>query len=294
MKEQQQSVFAEDDTNFGGYFAAIRPHLWKIILLSLAVGILVLFLLFLKKNLYKSTAIITPAPEDGKQVSALGALASFGISIGGPTKIEDLEALFKSDDLTVRVFHKYNVWPFIFQEDFDAKKKKLKIKWTDRLLGEQGEYKKPGDWDAIRAAEDNLRISVNRKMGTLSISFESPSPEGSATIVRYYLEEGKSRLQEEAFERANKNKKFIEEQISNTVDALNRDRLYSLYGQEVEKEMLARNREQFGFTIVDSPRVPDRKSWPPRILYAFLASILFFLVSIVICGEFRNRGATSN
>ncbi len=49
------------------------------------------------------------------------------------------------------------------------------------------------------------------------------------------------------------NKKFIEEQIGKTVDALNRDQLYSLLGQEVEREMMARNREQFGFRVIDSP-----------------------------------------
>ena len=82
--------------------------------------------------------------------------------------------------------------------------------------------------------------------------------------MKYYLDEGKSRLQEEALDRAIKNKKFIEEQIGKTIDALTRDRLYSLYGQEVEREMMARNREQFGFRVIDSPRVPDRKSRPMR------------------------------
>jgi len=84
--------------------------------------------------------------------------------------------------------------------------------------------------------------------------------------VKYYLDEGKSRLQEEALDRAVKNKKFIEEQIGKTVDALTRDRLYSLYGQEVEREMMARNREQFGFKVIDAPRVPDRKFKPGEAL----------------------------
>ena len=44
--------------------------------------------------------------------------------------------------------------------------------------------------------------------------------------MRYYLEEAKSRLQEEAFERAVRNKRFIEDQIGRTVDPLTRDRLY--------------------------------------------------------------------
>ena len=84
--------------------------------------------------------------------------------------------------------------------------------------------------------------------------------------MKYYLDEGKSRLQEEAFDRAIKNKKFIEEQIGKTVDALTRDRLYSLYGQEVEREMMARNREQFGFRVVDARRVPDQKIHAPAYL----------------------------
>jgi len=92
-----------------------------------------------------------------------------------------------------------------------------------------------------------------------SVSFESPSAGGSANIAKYYLDEGKSRLQEEAFDRASKNKKFIEEQIGKTVDALTRDRLYSLYGLEVEREMMARNREQFGSGL-STPQDPGPKS----------------------------------
>jgi len=52
---------------------------------------------------------------------------------------------------------------------------------------------------------------------------------------------------------------------------LTRDRLYMLYGQEVEREMMGRNREQFGFRVVDAPRVPDRKFNPHRGLVTILA-----------------------
>jgi hypothetical protein len=105
--------------------------------------------------------------------------------------------------------------------------------------------------------------------------------------VKYYLDEGKSRLQEEALDRATKNKKFIEEQIGKTIDALTRDRLYSLYGQEVEREMMGRNREQFGFRLVDSPRIPDKKSGPHRV---FIVLTVVFLMFPVWCGYFLVRG----
>ena len=64
----------------------------------------------------------------------------------------------------------------------------------DSLLGRGKEPKPPSDWDAIRAAKDRLKVSVNKKASTVSVSFESPSAEGSANILKHYLEEGKSRF----------------------------------------------------------------------------------------------------
>ena len=272
----------EDEIDLGEYFAILRRNGWKIVLFSLAVGLVTLLVMFQFPNIYQATAVLTPAVDEKRPNPALGILASLGVDIGNPTKVEDLETLFKSNDLTVRVFQKYNLWPVVLPDKFDAVTGKVRPAWTDRLFrGEKGP-RAPGDWDAIRAARDRLKVFVNKKVGTVSVSYESPSAEGSANIVKYYLDEGKTRLQEEAFDRASKNKKFIEEQIGKTVDALTRDRLYSLYGQEVEREMMARNREQFGFRVVDAPRVPDRKSGPHRAQIALFVTILSSVFSIPI------------
>jgi len=285
MEENVSREYEEAEIDLGRYWAALRPNWWKIAFFSLGVGILTLLYMFTKPNLYKASATITPSADESRQNPALGAIASFGIQVGGPSKVEDLESLFKSNDLTVRVFRKYNLWPIVFADKFDPATGTMKPGWMDRLFGNEKGRRPPGDWDAIRAAKDRLVVSVNRRTGTLDVSFESPSPEGSANIVRDYLEEARARLQEEAFDRANKNKKFIQEQIARTVDALTRDRLYTLYGQEVEREMLARNREQFGFRVIDAPRVPDRKSRPARGTTAVAATLLsamaFFVFFVV-------------
>jgi hypothetical protein len=110
--------------------------------------------------------------------------------------------------------------------------------------------------------------------------------------LKNYIEEAKSRLQEEAFDRAFKNKKFIEEQIGRTVDPLTRERLFLLYGQEVEREMLAKNREQFGFRVIDSPRVPDRKAKPPRAMAATAAFFTASLISSLIILSLKKKPST--
>jgi uncharacterized protein involved in exopolysaccharide biosynthesis len=54
--------------------------------------------------------------------------------------------------------------------------------------------------------------------------------------------------------------------------------------------MMARNREQFGFKVIDSPRVPDRKSGPHRALVSLLATALTFMVSSVfLAARWRKR-----
>jgi len=287
MEETITRQYEEDGIDFDQYRVALQPNLWKIALISLAVGVATLLYMIMKPNIYQATAVITPSIDEKKQNPAIGALASFGVSVGGPSSVEDLDTLFKSNDLTVRVFRKYNLWPIVLEDKYDASTGKAKTSWVDRLFGNDKKQKPLGDWDAIRASKDRLNVSVNKKAGTVSVSFESPSAEGSANIVKHYLDEGKSRLQEEALDRAIKNKIFIEEQTRKTVDALTRDRLYTLYGQEVEREMMARNREQFGFRVIDSPRVPDTKFKPKRSKGAILAFVLSFFAG---CVYFIARG----
>lgn len=267
--------------SLGELFAILRGEWRKIALLSLAAGIATFIVMLAMPNVYRATAVITPAVEEKGQPSAFGVLASFGVDIGAPNKVEDLETLFKSKDLSVRVFRKYNLWPIVFRDRYDSASSKIKGNWLGSITGGGKGTRFPSDWDAIRAADDRLIVSINKRNGTVSVSFDSSSPESSATIVGYYLDEGKNRLQEEALDRAGKNKKFIEEQIGKTLDALTRERLYSLYSQEVEREMMGRNRQQFGFRIVDTPRVPDRKLKPSRTIAAIVAAGLVFIACCV-------------
>jgi hypothetical protein len=80
--------------------SVIRTNLWKIVLLSLIVGFSTAIWMFMKPNLYQASAILSPIGEESKPSSALGALAAFGIPVGSSSKLEELEALFRSDDLT--------------------------------------------------------------------------------------------------------------------------------------------------------------------------------------------------
>ena len=293
MAERAMTIENRDDEfNISDFLLVLRKIWWKVILLSLLTGIASLLVTLQLPNIYKASTIITPVNGEGENSSALNALSMFGIDIGAPSTIVDLETLFRSQDLTVRVFNKYKLWPIVFVDRYDEQTGNITFPLTERLLKNEVASRLANDWDAIRVVKKRLRIASNMKSRTLTISFESRSMEGSAKIVGYYLEEGKSRLQEEALEKAVKNKKFIENQIVKTADPLTRERLYRLYGQEIEREMMARNREQFGFRVVDSPRKPDRKTKPQRVITTILSIFLSLPIWTIIIG-YRGRRTSS-
>jgi uncharacterized protein involved in exopolysaccharide biosynthesis len=291
VRGQAEAGVRDAQIDFGEMFRRLRRIWWKTLLLSLAAGVVTFAIMRTFPNLYLASAVVSPPPEDVRQSPALGALASIGLTVGGPSSVEDLEALFRSRDLAAQVFRKHDLWAVVLEDAYDNVAKKVKVSRLGRLLDPDAVPGPPGDWDAIRAVKDRLSVSVNKKAGTVTVSFESSSAQGSADVVRFYLEEGKSRMQDEALARAGKNKRFILDQISATFDPITRERLYSIYGQEVEREMLARNQEQFGFKVIDSVRVPDKKSGPKRVKSAALAMALSLPFGAFLFGALEKRRA---
>jgi len=286
---EAKTVTQEQETpiDLAPYIRILRAEKWKIALFSLGVGILTLLYMLTVPNTYRATAVIRPdRMESNRGPSNFGPLASFGFMGGIPSRVEDLEVLLKSEDLAIRMFRKNDLWPLLLPDSYDPVTKAPKKSWLGRLFGGVAKARTFSDWDAVRAVRGRMKVTSERKTGVINISFESRSAEGSATILRTYLDEAKSRLQDEALSRANNNKEFIQGQIGQAVDPLTRGRLFELYGQEVEREMLARNREQFGFTIIDSPKAPDQKTGPRRIRSAMMATILAFFAG---CGYFMFR-----
>lgn len=294
---QTQSELEAPATQTGGHgvpaglaaqVALLRRSALPIVAFALGCGVLTLLLAFTVPDTFRARAVIQPASDDSKNPSAaLGALgASFGIQLGGPSRIEDVDALLHSQDLTAAVFQKNDLWAEVFGSSYDPRKRGLK-----RLLP-IGETKPLGDWDAIRVAETALKTSVNKKAGTLSVTWESLTPEGCAKVLDAYLTEARARLQTESLDRARKNKAFLQKQLLENSDALARDRLFTLLGQELEKEMLALNPGQAGFRDLDRPRVPDRKAGPQRSILAVAATLLAGLAAAWFTLQRRQREAS--
>ena len=277
----------EVEINLGEYFAILRKNGWKIVLFSLAVGLVTLLVMFLLPNIYQASAVITPAVQDKRGKSRLrDARDVRGRTSEGRPRSRTWNLSSRATTSPCGSSGNTTSGRSCIRTGSIPRPGRSEIHGRPVCSAERNQGRPETGTPSV-PRRIRLKVFVNRRAGTLSVSFESSSPAGSADIVKYYLDEGKNRLQEEALDRASQ-----KQEVHRGAD---RDRRCAhprppvpLLGQEVEQEMMARNREQFGFRVIDSPRVPDRKSKPERARSAVTATVLSFLLACIFL-VFRNK-----
>jgi len=70
-----------------------------------------------------------------------------------------------------------------------------------------------------------------------------------------------------------------------------RQKIYNLIAQQIETSMMSEMKENFAFTMIDSPREPDRKVFPDRKKIVKIGSLisLFTGISFGFLVEYRGR-----
>jgi hypothetical protein len=78
-------------------------------------------------------------------------------------------------------------------------------------------------------------------------------------------------------------KRHRKKRIGKVVHAIRNMARYGTASMGPQHQMIARSREPFRFRVIDSPRVPDRKSKPGRGVGALMAS-LFLVCNFYLFG----------
>jgi uncharacterized protein involved in exopolysaccharide biosynthesis len=252
------------------------------------VGALLLALIvsLLMSNVYRSEATIIPRQQE--KAEGAGILAAlkgmFGIAgdivgFGGGGDVNKIEALLKSRDLVRRVVEKNGLLPKLFEDDWDPQKKE----WKDNPA--------PTVQDAYKLiSEDLLIVSRDRRTDILTIKFDHKDPQFARAMVDSYLTELSESLREATLKDAGENRRFLQEQLDRTFDALLREKISNRLAKEIETETFARAQKYYSFIVLDPPVVSDlnKKVKPKRILICVLAVTMagFFAVFLAFFLEY--------
>lgn len=300
-------------------------ELWQVVwkkrkLISYIVGVVVILTVIISlfmTNIYESRAVITPVEAKnsggGGMAAALMQQMGGGLSglIGLPESATSSEImlLLKSNILREKIISEYNLLPVLFSEQWDSEKKAWKkgggfslnpLTWISKLIAavkpaDKKIIKKepgvPDIWDGLRALDGLVKISNDKKENSIAISAEFDDPAIAASIVNYFLAALNNHMSGEAKRVAAINKKYLEEQLSQTSDPFIKQKIYNMIAQQIETSMMAEVKENFSFKIIDPPKVPDKKVKPKRaqmVLLSFVVS-LFIAVFIIFFLEYLEK-----
>lgn len=186
----------DDGISLGELFAILLAH-WKLIIGgSLLAGLAGLGVAFLLPPIYTAKTVILPPQQQQSSAAAalsnLGALAGLaGASVSSPA--DKYVALMQSATVSNHVIDKFKL--------MEVYESKLRV-------------------DAQKELSTNVRISVGKKDGLLSIEVDDKSPERSAAMANHYVEELRTLTTSLAVTEAQQRRVFFEQQLQKTRDKL--------------------------------------------------------------------------
>jgi uncharacterized protein involved in exopolysaccharide biosynthesis len=313
--ESPEEYRGKSPNGFGGEDEIDLLELWRVVwkrrklivrIVSAVVLMTIVVSLFMT-NIYQAEAVIVPVETKNGGGGMASALMSqmgggFGGLIGLPESSSSMEIglLLESKVLRKKIINDYNLLPILFPEQWDQEKKVWKkgsgwslnpLAFISKLIGamkpadKKGVKKDPGipdELDGLRMLENLVKINKNKKDNYITISVQFDDPDTAAAMVGYFLMALNDHMSKEAKRVATMNKKYLEEQLSQTNDPLIQQKIYNMIAQQMETSMMAAVKENFAFKIIDPPLVPDKKLKPKRAQMVVLSFVVALFLAVFV------------
>jgi len=210
---------------------------------------------------YEAVIMISPVMEDAGsgRLGALGSLASqygglaslAGLNIGGRGRKDEALATLQSELLTESYISKNNLLPVLYWRDWDA----ARHRWTTDSP--------PTLWKANRFFKKGVRdITEDRKSGLVLLTIRWRDPKLAAQWANDLARITNDYLRTKAIEESERNIHYLNEQAVKTNIVEVQKAIYALLQDEINKQMVARGREEYALKVVDPAFVPEKPSTP--------------------------------
>lgn len=157
--------------------------------------------------------------------------------------------------------------------ELDSKIFTLKNNWVD---------KKPSYLEVHRVfLDDIIVLNKEKRTGYITISATHLSPVYAKYILDLVIEELDSIIKKRDLDEADRALDFLSEQFLNTSLSEIRKSLNQLMYKQLQTQLMANVSEGYFIKVLDSSFIPDKKSYPPRILVLIFFTFLGLLFGLV-------------
>jgi uncharacterized protein involved in exopolysaccharide biosynthesis len=283
MDQKSQTAVYADEISLRDLFTEFRNS--KVILCVLiavfTVGGGILGLLSEKE--YQASALLSPTIEDNTgRMGGLSALASqysglaslAGISLPGSKGKDEAIAVLQSELLTESYIRDKNLLPILYAKLWDPR--------TGKWLTSDPK-KIPTLWKANRLFTKQIRgVSEDKKGSLVVLTIKWKDPKQAALWANDLVKLTNSYLRNKAIQEAQRNIVYLNEQAAKTNVIEAQKAVYSLLETEINKEMVARGREEYALKVIDPAFVPERPSSAGTVMLGLLGFGLGCTVAVLV------------
>ena len=284
MTQTQAPVLAQrpdDDVSLVDFSRALAAD-WRLvgstILIAAVLSVAVAFLLTPKYT--AETVIIEKADRSGSGGSAamlarLGGLAQFaGIDLSalgaGP---DDAKVTLYSRALLERFITTKNLLPVLFADDWDDTARR----WTT------SPEDTPTVWLGVKFFGEHVySVKEDLTTGVIAVRVEWTDPGIAASWANDLVKLANEIIRTRALNESQRNIDYLNQELARTDVVGLQQVLYGLLESEMKVVMLANDREEYAFTVIDPATVPELRSFPNRPLVAIAGTIFGGFIAMLI------------
>jgi uncharacterized protein involved in exopolysaccharide biosynthesis len=240
---------------------------------------------------YEAAIVVSTVSDDGLsgRLGGLGALAGqfgglaslAGISIGGNNKRDETIAVLQSEFLTEKYINDHNLLPVLFSKYWDSGTGKWNTTDKKRI---------PTLWKANRYFNKSIRkVTDEKRTGLVYLKIEWKDPAVAALWANDLVKLTNSYLRDKAIVESEKSIAYLREEGAKTDSVDARHAIYTVMENEINKEMLAREREEYALKIIDPAVPPERPSSFGPLgmgIFGFVAGLMASILWVAIRTKF--------
>ena len=231
----------------------------------------------------KYQASVLMAPVTSEAGAGLGTLESVTARFGGLASLAGISAdanadqrsitiaTLQSHELTEQFIKENNLLPILYSDKWNSAKKI----WTTK--------RPPTLWFADRYFGAKIRsVTESRKTGLVTLTITWTNPTLAASWANGLVAMVNAKMRSQAIRRSQRTIAFLQQQADATNVVELRDAIYSLMKTEIEREMVARGKQQYALRIIDPAIAPQKRASPITLIWVLAGAIFGFIVASMI------------
>jgi uncharacterized protein involved in exopolysaccharide biosynthesis len=228
---------------------------------------------------YRAEILITVTDSPTGASSGLGALASqygalaslVGVSMSGKDSKAESIAVLQSRLITETYVRENDLLPVLYSDLWDEKSKRWKPTDVRKI---------PSFWMATQFFSKRVReVREDKQTGLVTMRITWRDPIAAAKWANELVRNTNRYLRDKAIKESDRNIAYLNEQAAKTNVIEARDAIYSILKQELNKQMIARGREEYALKVLDPAQAPEVQSSPTVPFLGIVGFVVGILIS---------------